>query len=188
MIKIGITGSLGSGKTTASKLIAKGRGPIFSADSEVKKLYKEKKFQYLISKKFNIKKNFNLKKELKKKILSKSIYIKRLEKIIHPIVRKKMFKFFNKNKHRKFLFCEIPLLIESTLMKYFDKTIFIKSSKKIRLKRYILSGGDKKLFFLLDKKQFKDTKKMAMCDYVVVNNTSLIILKKKLSNIIITNE
>ena len=33
MIKIGITGSLGSGKTTASKLIAKGRGPIFSADT-----------------------------------------------------------------------------------------------------------------------------------------------------------
>ena len=39
MIKIGLTGSLASGKTTASKIISKGRGPLFSADKEVKKLY-----------------------------------------------------------------------------------------------------------------------------------------------------
>ena len=44
MIKIGITGSLASGKTTASKIISSGRGPLFSADQEVKKLYSKKKF------------------------------------------------------------------------------------------------------------------------------------------------
>ena len=76
MIKIGITGSLASGKTTASRLIAKGRGPLFSADSEVKKLYKEKKFQSLISKKFNIKKNLNFKRELKKKFFPKVFILK----------------------------------------------------------------------------------------------------------------
>ena len=72
MIKIGITGSLGSGKTTASKLIAKGRGPIFSADSEVKKLYK-KKFQSLISKNLILKK-FKFQKRIKKKFFQKYLY------------------------------------------------------------------------------------------------------------------
>ena len=54
MIKIGITGSLASGKTTASRILSKSRGPLFSADKVVKKLYEKKSFRYLISKKFGI--------------------------------------------------------------------------------------------------------------------------------------
>ena len=54
--------------------------------------------------------------------------------IIHPLVRKEMKKFTKKNKNQKTLFYEIPLLIESKLMKYFDIIIFIKTKKKIRLK------------------------------------------------------
>ncbi len=42
MIKIGITGSIASGKTTASKILSYKQGPLFSADEAVKKLYKKK--------------------------------------------------------------------------------------------------------------------------------------------------
>ena len=52
MIKIGITGSLASGKTTASQILSYKRGPLFSADKVVKKLYKDKHFKNLLSKKF----------------------------------------------------------------------------------------------------------------------------------------
>ena len=52
MIKIGITGSLASGKTTASRILSHKRGPLFSADVEVQKLYKSKNFKLLIIKKF----------------------------------------------------------------------------------------------------------------------------------------
>ena len=45
MIKIGITGSLASGKTTASKILSNKRGPFFSADKAVKELYKNKNFR-----------------------------------------------------------------------------------------------------------------------------------------------
>ena len=48
MKKIGITGSIASGKTTASKILSKGKGPLFSADDEVKRLYKRKKFNKII--------------------------------------------------------------------------------------------------------------------------------------------
>ena len=44
MMKIGITGSLASGKTTASKILSFKKGPLFSADAVVKKLYIKKKF------------------------------------------------------------------------------------------------------------------------------------------------
>ena len=95
-----------------------------------------------------------------------------------------MFIFFKKNTKKKFLFLEIPLLIESKLEKYFDVVIFIRSNKDLRLKRYMLRGGSRALFSLLDKRQMKDSKKMRLCDHIVVNNKSLSVLKKKLLNII----
>ena len=75
-------------------------------------------------------------------------------------------------------------MIESKLMNYFDLIIFIKSNKKLRLKRYVSKGGDKRLFSFLDNHQMKDSKKLKYCDYVVVNNKSLSVLKRKLLNII----
>ena len=69
MIKIGITGSLASGKTTASKILSLRRGPLFSADKAVEELYKNKHFKSLVSKRFKIKNNSQLKKSLKNLIL-----------------------------------------------------------------------------------------------------------------------
>ena len=184
MIKIGITGSVASGKTTASEIISSRRGPLFSADKVVKKLYTQSNFKKLIAKKFNFKLDKNFKKKLKNKILQKKEILQKLEKIIHPLVRKEMFIFLKKNKKKKFLFFEIPLLIESKLKKYFDVIIFIKSDNNLRLKRYMSRGGSSNLFSLLDKHQIKDTKKMKFCDHIVVNNKSLSVLKKNLLNII----
>ena len=184
MIKIGLTGSLASGKTTASKIISNRRGSLFSADKVVKKLYIQNSFKRLIAKRLNFQLNKGFKKEIKKKILQKKENLKKLEKIIHPLVRREMFIFLKKNKNKKCLFFEIPLLIENKLEKYFDVIIFIKSKNNLRLKRYISKGGSIELFSLLNKHQLKDTKKMKFCDHIVVNNKSLSILKKKLSNII----
>ena len=184
MIKIGITGSLASGKTTASKYLSSKRGPLFSADVAVKELYQNKRFRSLISKKFKIKNNNQIKESIKKLVLIKKSNISKLEKLIHPLVRKKMKKFTIKNKRKKMLFYEIPLLVESKLMRFFNIIIFIKSRKKLRLKRFKINSEDKKLFNLLDSKQMNVRKKIKFCDYVVVNEKNLKILKKKLSTII----
>ena len=61
MIKIGITGSISSGKTIASKILSKKRGPLFSADNEVKRPYQNKNFRQKLIKNFNI----NNKKKIK---------------------------------------------------------------------------------------------------------------------------
>ena len=131
MIKIGITGSIASGKSTASKILSQKRGPLFSADQAVKKLYRSFNFKKLLITKFNINKKSNLKFTIKRKILQKKSNIKKLEKILHPLVRKEMKKFTYNNKNKKLLFYEIPLLIENNLMKFFDLIIFIKAKKKL---------------------------------------------------------
>ena len=183
MIKIGITGSLASGKTTASQILSYKRGPLFSADAVVNSLYKKISLQKLIKRKFNIKQH-NLKKTLKEIILRDSKKVKILEKIIHPLVRKEMKKFSFNNQRRKTVFYEIPLLIESNLMKHFDIIIFIKAKKKIRLNRFLNKGGEKKMFNLLSNRQFSDIKKAKFSDHIVVNEKNLNILKKNLSSII----
>ena len=183
MIKIGITGSLASGKTTASKFLSNKRGPLFSADNAVKELYKSSNFKNLLRKNFKIKNKNQIKKNIKKLIISNSSNLKKLEKIIHPLVRKKMKQFTYLNKDKKFLFYEIPLLIESKLMNFFNVIIFIKSKKQLRLKRFVSKRGNKKFFHLLNSKQLNDYKKVKFCDFVVVNENNLNILKKKLLSI-----
>ena len=69
-------------------------------------------------------------------------------------------------------------------MKNFDVIIFIKARKRIRLKRFLSKNGNKKIFNLLDNKQLSERKKIKYCDYVVVNENNIKILKRKLLTII----
>ena len=183
MIKFGITGSLASGKTTASKILSVGRGPLFSADVVVKKLYRKNNIKKNIIRKLDLKKSLNVKKLVREKIKEDTSNIQKLEKIIHPLVRKEMLKFIKKNIKKKFVFFEIPLLIENKLMKNFNIIFFIKAKKNIRLKRFIKKGGNKNFFTILNKKQLSDTKKIKHCDHVIVNEKNIKILKKNLLDI-----
>ena len=94
-----------------------------------------------------------------------------------------MIKFTKKNKKQKFIFFEIPLLVESKLMKNFDVIFFIKAKKNIRLKRFHINGGSKDLFEILNSKQLSDAKKAKYCNHVVVNEKNLKILKRNLLDI-----
>ena len=184
MKKIGITGSLASGKSTASKILSKKKGPLFSADVVVKKLYQKKSFRALVSKKLKIKNKINFKAILRNKIIEDQSSLKKIEAIIHPLVRNEMKSFVKKNKKKKLIFFEIPLLIESKLMKNYDVIIFIKANKKLRLKRFIKKGGNERFFNILNKKQLGDNQKAKFSNHVVVNEKNIKILKRNLLNIL----
>ena len=94
-MKIGITGSISSGKSSVAKILSNKKNIVFSADKVVKKFYTSKKFKKIISKKFKIKSN-NIKQEIKKRLINKKISLKELGKIIHPTVRKEMIAFSKK--------------------------------------------------------------------------------------------
>ena len=94
-----------------------------------------------------------------------------------------MLKFIKKNIKKKFVFLEIPLLIESNLINIFDVIFYIKAKKSIRLKRFKLKGGKKSTFNILNSKQLSDVKKGKYCDHIIVNEKNIKILKKNLLNI-----
>ena len=127
MIKIGILGDIGSGKS----YVAKGFGyPVFNADNEVAKLYKKNKKIFVKLKKIlpkNIKSFPIEKKEITEAILQKKGNLKKIIKIVHAEVRKKMNLFFKKNKSKKFVVLDVPLLLENKLNKKGDILIFVDS-------------------------------------------------------------
>ena len=111
MIKIGVLGDICSGKSFASKQFGY---PVFDADKEVLKIYK-KDFQCFKKLKKKLPKfihSFPIKKkELKTAILENKNNIKKIEKVIHPKVKKNMKKFIEINKNKKILVFDIPLLL-----------------------------------------------------------------------------
>ncbi len=183
-MKIGITGSLSSGKSSVAKILSKKNNLLFSADKIVKNLYSNNQFKKKVRKKFKIE-NKNIKNEIKFKLLSEELSLKELGKLIHHFVRKKMKEFSKKNRKKEIIFFEIPLLIESNLMNFFDFIILVVAPRKIRLDRYLKSGGKKEMFNLLDKNQISPKKKIKHCDYLIVNNKSKNILKQKLHDIVL---
>ena len=136
MIKIAILGDIGSGKS----FIAKQFGcPVFNADNEVKKIYKNDRNCY---KKLNkaIPKHilsFPInKKEISKSILSNHKNLKKVIKIVHPLVRIKMNKFIDKNKKKKLIVFDIPLLLENKIEKKVNILIFVEAKKKRNYKKF----------------------------------------------------
>ena len=185
MIKIGITGSLASGKSTVAKIISSGKYPLYNADRAVKKIYQTNIFQAKVLKKFKLKNKKNIKNKIKKIISSDKKSLKVLEKIIHPLVREQIRKFTKKNNGKKFIIFEIPLLVESKQMKNYDRIIFVNSRKDLRLNRYLKRGNNKKFFNLLNKRQLSPAKKIKFSDYVINNNGSIKLLKKNIKNIML---
>jgi len=183
MIKLGITGSIASGKTTVARILAGKKYPLFDADKEVRKIYKTNYFKNIVKKKFSLTSVKNIKKSVKKIIFNNKENLRKIEKIIHPLVRKKLRNFTKQNKDKKIIVFEIPLLIESKLIKKFDKIVFVNSKKNIRLKRYLKRGKNKKIFNFLDKRQLAPAKKIKISNYVINNNKSLKILKKNVKSI-----
>ena len=135
MIKIGILGDIGSGKSYVAKQFG---CPVFDADAEVNKIYKKNKncFNKLKNKLPKYIFSFPIKKkELGKAIIENQNNLKKIIKIVHPIVRTNMNKFFKKNKKKKMVVLDIPLLLENKINKKNYILVFVDSKKKEIKKR-----------------------------------------------------
>ena len=135
MIKIGILGDIGSGKSHISKSFGY---PVFNADDEVSKLYKKERKIFNKLKKVLPKYiySFPIKKsEISEAILANKSNLKKIIKIVHLEIRKKMNIFLNKNKNKKIVILDIPLLLENKINKKNDILIFVKSKQSDILKR-----------------------------------------------------
>jgi len=171
MIKIGILGDIGSGKS----YVAKNFGyPVFNADFEVSKLYKKERKIFNKLKKVLPKYIYSFpisKNEVSRAILANKFNLKKIVKIIHLEIRKKLNIFLNKNKNKKIIILDIPLLLENKINKKNDILIFVKSKKSDIMKRL----KKRKNFNAKLLKKFKNIQlsldyKMNKSQFVIKNN------------------
>ena len=135
MIKIGILGDIGSGKSYVAQKFGY---PVFNADYEVAKLYQQNKKIFNKLKKFlpNYIHSFPIKKiEILNAILANENNLYKIIRIVHLEVRKKMNKFLIKNKNEKIVILDIPLLLENKINKKEDVLVFVQSKQLDILKR-----------------------------------------------------
>jgi len=135
MIRIGVVGDIGSGKSYVAKQFG---FPVFNADIEVNKIYKKNRKCFNKLKKTFPNHIFSFpikKKELSRVILGNKNNVKKINNIVHPEVRIRMKKFIKKHKGKKAVVLDIPLLLESKINKKEDVLVFVESKKKEIYKR-----------------------------------------------------
>ena len=185
MIRIGILGDIGSGKT----FVANNFGyPVFNADHEVSKLYKKDRKIYLKLKK-KLPKYINTfpidKNEITEAILTNKSNLKKIINIVHKEIREKLRIFLKKNRNKKFVILDIPLLIENKIFNKNDVLIFVESKKKdIDKKIKKRPNFNIKMINMFRKIQFNPNYKKKKAHFVIKNTFTENSVKKEIKKIL----
>ena len=185
MIRIAVVGDIGSGKSHIAKLFGY---PVFNADLEVAEIYKTNKNCFKRLKK-DLPKYFSVfpanKIQIINAIENSEKNLKKITKIIHPEIRKRLSIFLKKNKKRKAVVLDIPLLLENKLNHKNDIVVFIESKKGDIIKK--IKKRDNFNFNLYN--QFKKIQlplsyKKKNSNYIIKNNFTNNVAKTSVKKIL----
>ena len=173
---IGLTGGIGSGKTTAAYMFKDLGIPIYIADEEAKQLLVRskvirRKLIALFGEKVYLKNGGINKKFISDKIFKNSDYLEKMNAIVHPKVAQH-FKRWIKKQDAPFVLKESAILFESGAYKECDKIITVTASEDIRINRVLKRDHTtkKRVKAIIDK-QLPEEYKIKNADYVIYNNT-----------------
>ncbi|MFN4219710.1 MAG: dephospho-CoA kinase [bacterium] len=193
---IGITGNIGSGKTTVGKYLQNKGFFVFEADKFVSTIYSSPKYKKIKQQIKSIlpecvKNNRLIKKCIKEVIFNNPEKKELLENIIHPIVINEVLKIKKKvaqSKYKKHLcFFIIPLLYEKKLEYLFDEVWVIFCPTNISLKRIIQRDKiSEELALKIIENQTNPLEKVKKADKVIINDKDLETLFNQIENLIIT--
>ena len=185
MIRIGILGDIGSGKSYVAKKFGY---PVFNADVEVGKLYKKdkkilKKFKKILPGYFH---SLPINKiDISQAILDNKSNLKKIIKIVHLEIRKKMNFFLKKNKSKKFVILDIPLLLENNINNKNDVLVYVQTKKSDVLKKLKMRKNfNKKLMKQFSKIQLPLDYKKKKSHFVINNDFKKSTVLKYIKNIL----
>lgn len=170
---IGLTGGIGSGKTTVAKMFGELGVPIYNSDLEAKKLMHSSK---VVKKKliglFGDSAYIN--GELNRSMIAKAVFndgvlLKKLNKIVHPAVRKH-FEKWSKKQDYPYVVQETALLFENKAQDFYDKIVLVIAPKEVRINRLLARDNSTREDILARmKNQLKDDETISLADYVIEN-------------------
>lgn len=171
MIKIGLTGSIGMGKSTTAKMFRDEGVPTWDADAAVARLYSKNgaavsKIAALAP--TAVDENGVNKTALKALIKQDSQFLKTLEAIVHPLVAQDRDQFLQENSNAEIVLLDIPLLFENDSDRQMDIVVVVSAPADIQKARVLSRGTmDEETFNLILAKQMPDEDKRSKADYVI---------------------
>ena len=189
MKKIGLTGSIGTGKSTVAKIFQEFGAYVIDADKIVHELLKREDVKEKIREAFGD--VFDSKGEVDRKKLASIVFNnpekkKILENILHPLVFQEINRFFKeveKKDPKAVAIAEVPLMIETGSYKNYDKIIVVYAPEELQLKRLLEKGMSKEEAIKRIKSQMPIDEKVKYADIVIENTSTLEDLRKKVEEV-----
>lgn len=177
MIKVGLTGGIGSGKSTVSKILISKGFSVYNSDNRAKWLMNnddnlKSNIISIFGDKAYLKGSLN-RKYLSAKVFNDSLKLKALNNLVHPLVAIDFKNWLIHQKSKDFVFKEAAILIESGAYKEMDKIIVVSCPENIRLERVLKRDGNSpELVKKRMQNQISETEKINHADFVIKNNGS----------------
>ena len=172
-ISIGITGGIGSGKSTVAQLVEAFGYPVFYSDTESKKLLQSPAVLQELSGLFgeSILDNGTIDKvALANIVFSDKAKLEQLNKVMHPKVRE-AFTAWKSNQNSSLVFNEAAILFETGAYQNFDYTLLVTADEELRIQRVMARDSvSKEAVLSRMQKQWPDEDKKKLADFVIVNN------------------
>ena len=189
MITIGLTGSIGMGKTETSKIFLSYGIPVYDADKAVHNLYgPNKKGSLAIKDIFPncINEDGSVNREiLSKEVLDNKEKIKSLEQIIHPLVAEDRKIFFYENRNAKIIILDVPLLFETGGQKDVDYIIVVDAPDTVQKERVMARPNmTEEKFHKIISQQIPNHVKKQKADFIIDTSVSINHAKTQVKNII----
>lgn len=185
MLKVAVTGNIGSGKSTVSKIFRSIGVPVFIADIEARLLYNEAEVKDEVRKQIGVR-VFTEEDEIDTKALAEVIFkdreaLKKINNIIHPRTLKKYHDWLEAHSEYAYTLHESAILFENKLQHHFDKTITISAPPEIRADRVInrdsVSMEEVKIRM---ENQLSEEEKNKLADFVIINDGSSLLIPQVL--------
>lgn len=175
-IRVGITGGIGSGKSTACKLFERLGIPVYYADERAKALMVNdmalvKKIKRMFGEEAYLPDGSLNRKHIAGLVFQHAELLEELNKIVHPAVLKDGEKWHQKQKGVPYTLKESAILFEISSQGFYDKIVMVYAPKPIRLERAMLRDGlTKEAVEARMSQQMDDEEKRLLADFVLVND------------------
>ncbi len=181
MLKVGLTGSIGSGKTLVSKIFETMGVNVFYADNSAKALYENNKVKEKIVNVFGpsilTENNTIDKKAFAEIIFNDRSALKKINSIVHPLVMNDFVKWLVNHKNDPYILQEAAILFESDLSNEFDFIITVSAPEELRIERIMKRDNvNRDIVMSRIKNQWSDERKVRLADFVILNNETELVI------------
>ena len=186
MLRIGITGNIAAGKTAVEKILKEKGYSVLDADDVSHELLSHNKEVIAAFKEVDIQEDGDISRhKLGRIVFHDKVLMRKLESILHPLIRVRINEFFEAHKDEKLVFVSVPLLYEAHMEDLFDKVLLVFAEDMVRYKRLVKRDRlDDEYASVKINSQMSQVEKLILADECIENDGTISELRVRVSYIL----